>query len=121
MLHTAVLIPANNDHPLEVFSKAQSLQPVRHKIGAQHLEFANFPRSGMQLAFDEEAMLKDPTPKINVRAMRLWAALADKKMEDFAVPLVGDFVVLGLRSDGTEQDAPSVEFIESRISSVLLP
>lgn len=45
---------------------------------------------------------------INLRAMQLWATLDGVQLEDFRVPLVGDYVVVGDADDeGYSMDAPA--------------
>ena len=45
---------------------------------------------------------------INLRAMELWAYCDGVKIEDFAVPLIGDYVVVGDADDeGNSKDAPA--------------
>lgn len=57
---------------------------------------------------DEEALLKEGAhTRINARAMQLYAALEGVGINDFASPLVGNFVVLGgVDGDGNTLSAP---------------
>jgi hypothetical protein len=61
--------------------------------------------------YDDEGMFRleaEELPDIiNLRAMELWAHLDGVKLDDFAVPLIGDYVVVGdADDDGNSMDAP---------------
>jgi hypothetical protein len=58
--------------------------------------------------FDDEGLLRnDAGNRINARAMQLFGHLEGVGVEDFAVPLVGDYVITGgVDDEGESLDAP---------------
>lgn len=58
--------------------------------------------------FDDEGLFReDAGEAVNARAMQLYAHLEGMKVEDFSVPLVGDYVITGgADEDGESLDAP---------------
>lgn len=67
----------------------------------------------VSLFYDDEGLFRleagEELPDIiNLRAMELWAELDGVTINDFAVPLIGDYVVVGDADDeGNSMDAPA--------------
>lgn len=70
------------------------------------LDFATFRTRGVQMCYDDLG-LHDQPQNVNPRAMALFAELAGRDVADFAVPLVGNYVVMGLHPyTGDTTDVP---------------
>lgn len=68
------------------------------------IDVATFRSSRTQLAYDDNGLYTQPN-NINSRAMALWAVMSGRHIEDFVVPLVGDYVVIGLNpASGDSED-----------------
>jgi hypothetical protein len=110
-----ILIPASMDEEVQVVDIDTDNYDRLHELvfGEGHkasdggtLDFASFRARGVQMCFDDLGLYDQPN-NINPRAMALWAELAGRGVADFAVPLVGNYVVLGLHPyDGETMDVP---------------
>lgn len=115
MQNLGIRIPANGDQPMEEFIYTDDLEGIYRAVGREGVDFATFPEHQVQLAFDDMGLMRDPVPKINERAMRLWATLSGQPMAAFRQPLVGDYAVLGMTISGEYFDAPSVDVVAAWI------
>jgi hypothetical protein len=66
----------------------------------------------VSLFYDDNGLARLDNEKlpaiINLRAMELWAYCDGVELKDFAVPLIGDYVVVGdADEDGNSMDAPA--------------
>lgn len=63
---------------------------------------------GVTFFYDDEGLYRsDAGDSVNARAMQLWADIEGMGVRDFAVPLIGDYVVVGpADEDGHSMDAP---------------
>jgi hypothetical protein len=71
------------------------------------LGYSTFRGRKVQMFYDDLGLYRTPK-NVNLRAMELWAHLAGRRFSEFHQPLVGDFIVFGLREyDGESDDIPA--------------
>jgi hypothetical protein len=102
----AILIPFDNDLPIREVT-FDGLDDMYKLIGCTDVE--RLATQKVTFWLDGEGLLRsDAGERINARAMQLYAELCDMTLADFAVPLVGDYLLDGPCDDeGEETDVPS--------------
>lgn len=108
MKYKVILIPADETEPVEILEHDP-------RNGYGDLIFGNSERGTVGistfrsvkalLAYNDEG-LASSAPVVNVRAMILWADMAGRPLRDFAVPLVGTYVLAGVDPEGEYADVP---------------
>lgn len=111
----ALLIPADPNQEVRVVEIADDGDEVAQLVFGEHypqrreLSFSPFHTSmglRVQLAYDDLGLLRSERTYVNVRAQALWALLTGRLNDDFAQPLVGNFVALGFDEEGETTDVP---------------
>jgi hypothetical protein len=116
----AIVIPADREQPLRWAEHAnddyRSMTALvfggNRDGGTYTMSTVGTPEKHVSLFYDDEGLFRldageDLADIINLRAMELWAHLDNVRLEDFSVPLVGDYVVVGDSDDeGYSMDAP---------------
>lgn len=111
----ALLIPADPKHPVRVAEIEDTHDEVAQLVFGVHypsrdeLGFSTFSlslESGVQLAYDDLGLLREPPVQVNDRAMALWALLSGRMTDGFTQPLVGTYVAMGFDETGETIDVP---------------
>ena len=109
MFYTALLIPADMLSPLEPVgldtSDADSW-PELINIPDNHLGFTHYPSHGVWTMFDEDALLRDPRPEVNLRMNLMDGKLTNGSGIRLTNMLRGDFLLTGVNADGETCDLP---------------
>lgn len=109
--YKAILIPHDNNKQVEVVDMDSSdYREITRKVAADPVNglFSCSTIGGgrCSLWYDDEGLFNQPT-NVNTRAMALWASIDRVDIRDFAVPLVGDYLVTGPADDeGYTTDVP---------------
>lgn len=101
--YKAILIPHDRTKQIEVVDmNGDDFRQITQKVAAdpEHGLFSCSTIGGgrASLWYDDEGLYTQPE-NVNTRAMALWAALDRVSIVDFAVPLVGDYLVTGPADD----------------------
>lgn len=115
----AIVIPADAklplrvvDHPADDYRNMTALIFDGDRMGGTYsLSIVGEGEKEVSLWYDDNGLFRLDNEKlpdiINLRAMELWAWCDGVKLEDFKVPLVGNYVVTGQADDeGNSMDAP---------------
>lgn len=98
MQYRMLLIPANTRIEMSIVThRDDDLTSLVHEPGhsSTELDFKTFRAHGVQFCYDDLGLFRIPLQR-NIRAELIWAALAGVDSSDFAQPLAGNFVMLGL-------------------------
>lgn len=119
----AVVIPSDKDqplrwadHPNDDYKDMTALVFGGDREGGTYsLSIVGEGDKQVSLWYDDNGLARldnEELPDIiNLRAMNLWAHLDHVTINDFAVPLIGDYVVTGQADDdGNSMDAPEWVF-----------
>lgn len=110
----AYRIPCDEEVPVERIHLEDSVSGLTSAVfdgtGIEHedrvISISTFPHAGVQMAYDDNGLYR-AGPCTNQRAMRAWAHLTGRSVEDFVTPLVGNFVVFGVEPyTGETADVP---------------
>lgn len=113
----ALIIPADADLPLieGVYDDNDMDSLAKLVFGADdaagnYVGVSTMRQSGVQFVYDDNGLIRsDALPIMNIRAMKVWAHLAHRRVNEFPSPLVGTYVVIGLDSgSGESMDVPQV-------------
>lgn len=106
----AVLIPFDEDKPVEVIDLAPGLDAIYGYVAPESRMFEVTRGNTFDLFGDEEGgplMRSDAHERINARAMQIYASDMLMGIRDYAVPLCGDFLAVGKPDDeGERADVP---------------
>ena len=115
----AIVIPADAklplrvvDHPANDYKNMTALVFDGDRNGGTYsLSIVGKGEKEVSLWYDDNGLARLDNEKlpdiINLRAMELWAWCDGVTLNDFAVPLIGDYVVTGQADeDGNSLDAP---------------
>jgi hypothetical protein len=116
----AIVIPADKDQPVRWAEHADNDYRSMTALvfggdrdgGTYTMSTAGTAERHVSFFYDDNGLFRldageDLADIINLRAMNLWADLDGVRLEDFSVPLVGDYVVVGDTDDeGYSTDAP---------------
>lgn len=111
MMVKAVLIPFDTSLPCRTVEHDNAdYRRITRLVCADpdhgSFDIHTFDEHNCALAFDDEGLYTQPD-NVNPRAIALWAALDEIELRDFAVPLVGDYLVIGPTDDeGNTLDVP---------------
>lgn len=90
------------DVDTELVSLVHAEHPERDELG-----FSSFRGHHAQVAYDDLGLYREEREEtVNIRAMLLWSDLTGRRIDDFAHPMIGNFVVLGLGLGGETTDVP---------------
>ena len=109
--YMAYRIPCDEELPVERIDVEDSYMGVTEAVfgdstvehGERVCGVSTFGRAGVQMVYDDMGLFR-AGPRRNDRAMHTWAYLTGMRLDEFATPLVGDFIVLGME-DGTGDTA----------------
>lgn len=106
----AVLIPFDEDKPVEVIDLAPGLDAIYERVAPDSRMFEVVRGNTFDLFGDEEGgplMRNDAGDRINARAMQIYASDMLMGPRDYSSPLCGDFLAVGQPDDEGEQtDVP---------------
>lgn len=106
----AVLIPFDEDKPVEVVTLAPGLDAIYAYVAPESRMFEVVRGDTFDLLGDEEGgplMRSDAHERINARAMQVFADDHGMGVKDFNSPLCGDFLAVGRPNGrGNHTDVP---------------
>jgi hypothetical protein len=110
----AIIIPSDESQPLRwAEHNSDDWKSMTALVFGGDRDGGTFSASvvGQDVTFfyDDEGLFRpDAGDHVNARAMQLWADIEGLSVRDFAVPLIGDYVVVGPADDeGSSTDAPA--------------
>lgn len=104
----AVLIPFDEDKPVEVIDLAPGLDAIYERVAPDSRCFTGMSGSDFYLMGDDEGLFhEDVQNRVNARVMQLFGEDSGVGIEGFHSPLVGDWLVVGPADDeGENTDVP---------------
>lgn len=120
-----LVVPADDQTRVSVVNVEED--QITSLVFAEHpewseLTFSAFNAQKIQCAYDDLGLFRQGD-RMNARAMFLWAALRNMSVNDFQVPLVGNFVFFGYDDEGESIDIPDelvtmAQFIDIALADV---
>lgn len=106
----AVYIPFDESRPVEVIDLAPGLDAIYERVAPESRMFEPVRGNTFDLLGDEEGgplMRSDAGERINARAMQIYASDMLMGLRDYASPLCGDYLAVGMPDGrGRHTDVP---------------